>query len=77
MKFGILRERKSPPDRRVVFTRWMLRIKERYKDAFIQVESSDIRIFTDAQYRPWSFRWHQWLWCFIWVKEVPVDFNTW
>jgi hypothetical protein len=28
----------------------LLRIKERYKDAFIQVESSDIRIFTDAQY---------------------------
>jgi hypothetical protein len=28
----------------------LLRI-ERYKDAFIQVESSDIRIFTDAQYR--------------------------
>jgi hypothetical protein len=27
----------------------LLRIR-RYKDAFIQVESSDIRIFTDAQY---------------------------
>jgi alanine dehydrogenase len=51
MKFGILRERKSPPDRRVVFSPdELLRIKERYKDAFIQVESSDIRIFTDAQY---------------------------
>jgi hypothetical protein len=32
------------------FTDELLRIKERYKDAFIQVESSDIRIFTDAQY---------------------------
>jgi hypothetical protein len=32
MKFGILRERKSPPDRRVVFQPdELLRIKERYR----------------------------------------------
>ena len=51
MKFGIIKERKSPPDRRVVFTpEELLRLKEQYPDAEIKVESSDIRIFTDQQY---------------------------
>ncbi|WP_339920383.1 NAD(P)-dependent oxidoreductase [uncultured Flavobacterium sp.] len=52
MKFGILKERKSPPDRRVVFSPdELLRLKQLYKDATIKVESSDIRIFTDEQYK--------------------------
>jgi alanine dehydrogenase len=52
MKFGILKERKSPPDRRVVFSPdELLRLKQLYQDASIKVESSDIRIFTDAQYK--------------------------
>ncbi|SEA40928.1 Alanine dehydrogenase [Flavobacterium gillisiae] len=52
MKFGILKERKSPPDRRVVFSPdELLRLKQLYKDATIKVESSEIRIFTDEQYK--------------------------
>jgi alanine dehydrogenase len=78
MKFGILRERKSPPDRRVVFSPdELLRIKERYKDAFIQVESSDIRIFTDAQYSDLGIEVSDDISdcdVLFGVKEVPVDF---
>jgi len=52
MKFGIIKERKSPPDRRVVFTpEELVRLKKEHPEAEIQVESSDIRIFTDQQYR--------------------------
>jgi len=52
MKFGIIKERKSPPDRRVVFTPEELqRLKKEHPEAEIKVESSDIRIFTDEQYR--------------------------
>lgn len=51
MKFGIIKERKNPPDRRVVFTPDELaRLKAEHPDADVKVESSDIRIFTDSQY---------------------------
>jgi len=51
MKFGIIKERKSPPDRRVVFTpEELVRIKKEHPESEIKVESSDIRIFTDEQY---------------------------
>ena len=52
MKFGILKERKNPPDRRVIFSPDELaRLKQLYQGASIQVESSDIRVFTDEQYK--------------------------
>ncbi|WP_395052441.1 NAD(P)-dependent oxidoreductase [Flavobacterium sp.] len=51
MKFGIIKERKNPPDRRVVFTpEELVRLKAEHPDAEIKVESSDIRVFTDKQY---------------------------
>lgn len=51
MKFGIVKERKSPPDRRVVFTpQEIVRLQEHYPEAAVKVESSDIRIFTDEEY---------------------------
>jgi alanine dehydrogenase len=51
MKFGIVKERKSPPDRRVVFTpQEIVRLEEHYPEAAVKVESSDIRIFTDEEY---------------------------
>jgi hypothetical protein len=51
MKFGIIKERKNPPDRRVVFSpEVLLQLKKEYPEAEIKVESSDIRIFTDEQY---------------------------
>ncbi|OIQ20157.1 MAG: alanine dehydrogenase [Flavobacterium sp. MedPE-SWcel] len=51
MKFGIIKERKSPPDRRVVFTpEKLVAFKQNYPEALIKAESSDIRIFEDAEY---------------------------
>jgi alanine dehydrogenase len=52
MKFGILKERKNPPDRRVIFSpNELARLKQLYQGASIKVESSDIRVFTDEQYK--------------------------
>jgi alanine dehydrogenase len=52
MKFGIIKERKSPPDRRVVFSpNELTRLKQLYQTATVKVEHSDIRIFTDEQYK--------------------------
>ena len=52
MKFGILKERKNPPDRRVVFSpEELMRLMQQYKDCSVKVESSPIRVFTDAEYQ--------------------------
>ena len=51
MKFGIIKERKSPPDKRVVFTPdELFRLKNEHPTAEVLVESSDIRVFSDQQY---------------------------
>jgi len=51
IKFALIKERKSPPDRRVVFSPEMCQeVMQSYPQAAIIAESSDIRIFTDAQY---------------------------
>ncbi|MDX6746681.1 NAD(P)-dependent oxidoreductase [Polaribacter sp. PL03] len=52
MKFGIIKERKNPPDRRVVFSPEKLQeFKENFPEAAIKVESSEIRVFSDAAYK--------------------------
>ena len=52
MKFGIIKERKNPPDRRVVFSPERLNeFKEKFPSSSIKVESSDIRVFSDAAYK--------------------------
>ena len=52
MKFGIIKERKNPPDRRVVFSpNELVKLKQLHNEASVLVESSDIRIFSDAQYQ--------------------------
>lgn len=52
MKFGIIKERKNPPDRRVVFSPSELaKLKQLYHEATVEVESSDIRIFPDIEYK--------------------------
>ncbi|WP_035673065.1 NAD(P)-dependent oxidoreductase [Flavobacterium sp. 83] len=77
MKFGIIKERKNPPDRRVVFSPDELaRIKQLYQDASIKVESSDIRIFTDEQYKNLGIEVTNDISdcdVFFGVKEVPVE----
>lgn len=51
MKFGIIKERKNPPDRRVVLSPdAAVSIKKQYPQAEIVVESSDIRVFKDEAY---------------------------
>ena len=51
MTFGVIRERKTPPDRRVVFSPdELLRLKDQFPQAILKVESSDIRVFSDEAY---------------------------
>ncbi|QZK90595.1 NAD(P)-dependent oxidoreductase [Flavobacterium sp. CHNK8] len=52
MKFGIIKERKNPPDRRVIFSpNAIQQIVSEYKGISIEVESSDCRVFSDLQYK--------------------------
>ena len=77
MKFGIIKERKSPPDRRVVFSpEELVQLKEVFPDAKIKVESSDIRVFSDEQYANLGIEVTTDLSdceVLFGVKEVPVD----
>lgn len=51
MRIGIIRERKNPPDRRVVLSpEACQKVLSRYREAQIVVEPSPIRVFTDAEY---------------------------
>lgn len=51
MKFGIIKERKNPPDRRVVFTpEELVRLQAEHPEAVVKVESSNIRVFSDEDY---------------------------
>ncbi|VAW14847.1 Lysine ketoglutarate reductase (LKR) / Saccharopine dehydrogenase [hydrothermal vent metagenome] len=52
MKFGIVKERKNPPDRRVVLSpEACQKVLWNHEKAQITVEPSPIRIFTDAEYK--------------------------
>lgn len=56
MKFGIIKERKKSPDTRAIFSpEALIKLKQQYPDVEIKVESSDIRVFTDQQYRDLGF----------------------
>ena len=77
MKFGIIKERKNPPDRRVVFSpEELIQLKNQFPKAEIQVESSDIRIFTDEHYSNLGINVSNDMTdcdVLFGVKEVPVD----
>ena len=77
MKFGIIKERKNPPDRRVVFSpEKLLEFKKQFPEALIQVESSDIRVFSDDAYRKVGIEVTDDLSdcdVLLGVKEVPID----
>ena len=52
MKFGIIKERKNPPDKRVVFSpEKVAAFAKTYPQANIAVESSEVRIFSDNEYQ--------------------------
>ncbi|KAA3622842.1 MAG: alanine dehydrogenase [Flavobacterium sp.] len=54
--FAILKETKSPPDRRVVFSpEKCAELMDRYREARIIVQSSPLRIFPDEDYKKWGF----------------------
>ena len=51
MKFGIIKERKNPPDKRVVLPPEACRLLlNKYEDMKIEVENSNVRIFTNKEY---------------------------
>jgi len=76
MKFGIIKERKNPPDRRVVFSPQKLQeFQQQFPKATIVVESSDIRVFSDDAYAKAGFEITEDLSdcdVLIGVKEVPI-----
>ena len=76
MKFGIIKERKNPPDRRVVFSPGKLKeFKNKFNTATLLVESSDIRVFSDQQYKEAGFEVTQDMTgcdVLLGVKEVPI-----
>jgi alanine dehydrogenase len=78
MKFGIIKERKNPPDRRVVFSPEKLQeFQKEYPNATIKVESSDIRVFSDVDYEKAGFEVVKDISdcdVLLGVKEVPVEF---
>lgn len=78
MKFGIIKERKNPPDRRVVFTpEELVRLNNEHPEAIVKVESSDIRVFNNEEYKKLGIEVAEDLSdcdVFFGVKEIPVDY---
>src|SRR5690606_40618199 len=74
---AIIKERKNPPDRRVVFSPEKCQeVIKQFPDARIIVEASDIRIFSDEAYRNAGFEVVEDISAadvMLGVKEVPVD----
>jgi len=77
MKIGIIRERKNPPDRRVVLgPKACQTVKEKFLEAEILVEPSPIRIFEDQAYVDAGFELTENMeQCdvLLGVKEVPIE----
>lgn len=77
MKFAIIKERKNPPDRRVVFPpEKLVEASALFPDAEFIIESSDIRVFPDEAYEKLGFKVTDDVSdadVFLGVKEVPVD----
>ena len=75
--FAIIKERKNPPDRRVVFSPSKLKqAAAQFPDARFIVESSEVRIFPDTAYTDAGFEVLQDVSqadVMLGVKEVPID----
>ncbi|NBU82431.1 MAG: alanine dehydrogenase [Flavobacteriaceae bacterium] len=78
MQFGIIKERKNPPDRRVVFTpEELIRLQIEFPEAKIKVESSDIRVFNDEAYKNLGIEVTDDISdcdVFFGVKEIPIEY---
>ncbi|PVW16561.1 NAD(P)-dependent oxidoreductase [Marixanthomonas spongiae] len=77
MTFALIKERKNPPDHRVVFSPQMCQeVIKHYPDAQIIAETSDIRIFKDKAYRKVGVTVQEDVSeadVLLGVKEVPVE----
>jgi alanine dehydrogenase len=77
IKFAIIKERKNPPDRRVVFSPEKLaEARKQFPKAEFIVESSDVRVFPDEAYRSLGFKVTEDVSdcdVMIGVKEVPIE----
>ncbi|MEC4114615.1 NAD(P)-dependent oxidoreductase [Myroides pelagicus] len=77
MKIGIIKERKSPPDRRVVLCpKTASKALSAFNQLSIKIEPSDIRVFPDEDYTKEGLELSSDLTdcnLLIGVKEVPVD----
>nr|WP_299486241.1 NAD(P)-dependent oxidoreductase [uncultured Allomuricauda sp.] len=77
MKFGIIRERKNPPDRRVVLSpNECQNVLSNFSEAQITVESSPIRVFADQEYEDMGVSVAQNVDdcdVMLGVKEVPIE----
>jgi len=77
MKFGIIKERKNPPDRRVVLSpKACSELTSKFNDASLIVEPSDIRVYKDAEYANLGLEVASKMEdcdVLIGVKEVPIE----
>ncbi len=77
MHFGIIRERKNPPDRRVVLSPDACqKVLNSFQDAEITIEPSPIRVFSDEEYRDAGIRVAPEMEncdVLLGVKEVPIS----
>lgn len=77
MKFAIIKERKNPPDRRVVFSpEACQKLTQDFPEASIEVESSDIRVFKDTEYSDAAIKVTNDVSnsdVLVGVKEVPIE----
>jgi len=77
IKFAIIKERKNPPDRRVVLSpQACQKIVNDFPNTEIIVESSDVRVFKDEEYSSLGFKVSNDVSdadVFLGVKEVPIE----
>lgn len=75
--FAIIKERKNPPDKRVVFSpQACQKLLETYAQASLIIESSDIRVFKDEAYKAFGYKVTDDISSadiLLGVKEVPID----
>src|SRR5690606_22355771 len=78
IKFALIKERKTPPDRRVVFSPEKLKeVVQKFPEASFKIESSNVRIFTDDEYWEAGVEVSQDIsdcQVVLRVKEVPLPF---
>ena len=77
MKFGLIRERKNPPDHRVVLSpRACQKVLKLFPDAQILAESSPVRVFEDQEYLDAGIEVRDDITdcdVLLGVKEVPIE----